>query len=346
MSRDTHSLHGAQPVQPHSLSSAPVGATHSRAMPGLSRRQMVQAAAAMPLLSVLAGCASRAGTALTTAQQWGSARWASGGTAAISAAARSLNPFTAAGTACALTCEATIGPCHTASPERADVSDGWDGLPVHMVLRVLDTQCQPVAGALVEIWHTNYTGGYSGEIVAMCNNHPDDVRKQFFRGYQRTDAQGVVRFDTCYPGWYHGRANHVHLRIMKGDYDANDRAQAWSVTQLLFPDALNQSIFANQPLYRDKGQADTSLDADNVVGNEPDKAPYLFEIHNAGGVMVASKTLTIRTSLDTASCHASGKMPGGFPGGPGGRRGPPPGFPADGLPGPRGMAPFSRKPST
>ena len=307
----------------------------------LNRRHIVQAAAAAPLLAALGGCATRAGTAtaLTTAEQLAAAQWVTGGTAAISAAARALNPFTVGATTYTLTCEATIGPCHTTSPQRVDVSDGWDGLPVHMVLRVVDTQCNPVPDAIVEIWHTNHTGGYSGQIVQMCNNNQADLNKQFFRGYQRTDAQGIVHFDTCFPGWYNGRANHVHLRIMKGNYNADDRAQAWAITQLLFPDALNQAIFASQPLYKTKGQPDTTLDQDNVIGNEPDKSPYLFDVRNVGGVMMASKTLTIRTSLDAASCQAKGKMHQGFPSGPGGRMGPPPGFPADGMPSPRGMGP-------
>ena len=309
---------------------------------GLSRRRLVQAAAATPLVAALGGCASRAATApaLTSASQFTTARWATGGTRAITAATRTLHPLGESTGSCTLTCEATIGPCHTDSPQRVDVSEGWDGLPLHMVLRVVDTQCQPVPDAIVEIWHTNHTGGYSGRIVQMCTNHQNDLNQQFFRGYQRTDAQGLVRFDTCYPGWYGGRANHVHLRIMKGPYNADDRATAWAITQLLFPDALNAAIFTSQPLYKDKGQPDTTLDTDNVVGAEPDKSPYLFDIREVGGVMVASKTLTIRTSLDTASCEARGRIPQGFPGGPRGpRRGLPPGFPADGMPNPRGMGP-------
>jgi len=313
----------------------------------LTRRRLVQAAAATPLLAALGGCATRAGVApaaLTTAQQFAAAPWATGGTKAITAAARAIQPFGVGATACTLTCEATIGPCHTTSPQRVDVSDGWDGLPLHMILRVVDTQCQPVPDAIVEIWHTNHTGGYSGQIVQMCNNNAADLTQQFFRGYQRTDAQGIVHFDTCFPGWYRGRANHVHLRIMKGAYNADDRAQAWAITQLLFPDALNQTIFANQPLYKDKGQPDTTLTQDGIVGGEADPSPYLFDVRHVGGVMVASKTLTIRTSLDATSCQAKGKMPQGFPGGngpngPDGRRGPPPGFPADGMPSPRGMGP-------
>ena len=319
--------------------------TNARPNPPLSRRQVVQAAAAAPLLAALGACVPRAApatpAALSTAAQFAAASWRSGGTASISAAARAMNPFAATARSCTLTCEATIGPCHTQSPQRVDVSDGWNGLPVHMVLRVVDTACQPIADAIVEIWHTNYTGGYSGHIVAMCNNNQADLSQQFFRGYQRSDAQGMVHFDTCFPGWYRGRANHVHLRVMKGDYQADDRAQAWAVTQLLFPDALNEAIFSKQPLYQAQGQPDTTLEQDNVVGNETNTSPYLFDVRNVDGVMVASKTLTLRTHLEAPSCQAQGKMPQRLPGG---RRGPLPGFPVDASMPPRGMAPPPAQP--
>lgn len=289
----------------------------------LSRRALMRffgatawAVPTAPAAWLLAGCASGGPAPLAGA-------WTTGGTARISAAVRGTNPFLdAAATTCRLACEATIGPCHTLSPERSDISDGWDGLPMHMQLRIVDEQCRPVQGAIVEVWHTNHTGGYSGRIVQMCNNNQADLERQFFRGWQRTDAQGVVRFDSCFPGWYRGRAVHVHLRVMKGDYDPSDAAASWLTSQLLFADTLNTEIFASAPLYRDQGQPDTTLATDNVLGAESDPSPYLFDVRNAGGVMLASKTLAIRSSLDAGLCQAQGTPP---PGGPGGRGGPPPG---------------------
>jgi len=305
-------------MHPDYFSAAPSHAT------GVSRRALVRlvgatawAVPALPASWLLAGCAS--GSPAPQA-------WATGGTARIDAAVRNTNPFLdAAATTCRLACEATIGPCHTLSPERADISDGWDGLPMHVQLRIVDEQCRPVQGAIVEIWHTNHTGGYSGHIVQMCNNDQADVKRQFFRGWQRTDAQGVVRFDSCFPGWYRGRANHVHLRVLKGDYDPSDAAASWLTSQLMFPDALNTEIFGSAPLYRDHGQPDTTLATDNVLGAEPDPSPYLFDVRNAGGVMLASKTLAIRSSLEASVCQARGTPPPGGPGGPGGRAGPAPG---------------------
>lgn len=281
-----------------------------------SRRSWLQQSATLlgtlPVLPLL-GCAAPAPGAVKS-----TAPWLSGGTGGITAAVRSVNPF-AAGLvgSCRLTCEATIGPCHTLSPERTDISDGWDGLPLHMQIRVVDERCVPVAGTIVEIWHTNHTGGYSGQIHRMCNNDAADVNKQFFRGYQRTDKDGVARFDSCYPGWYRGRAVHVHFRILQGTYDPADRAASWLTSQLLFSDVLNHEIFTQAALYKSKGQPDTGLNVDNVVGQEPDKSAYIFDVQNLGGVMLASKTVVVRSNVQDQLCQVKGSMPPGGPGGPG-----------------------------
>ncbi|MCD9030264.1 hypothetical protein LDO32_00745 [Luteimonas sp. Y-2-2-4F] len=303
--------------------------------PPSSRRRRLLAATgrsllAMPLLG-LAACRPRgdapAAASGDTAATDGAA-WASGGTGRIGDPARFPDPFaTAPAAACVLTCTTTIGPCHAESPERSDVSDGWDGLPLRLALRVVDADCAPVEGALVEIWHTNHTGGYSGRIAAMCNNDADDLGKRFFRGYQRSDADGRVAFDTCYPGWYRGRAVHIHLRVLTGGYEAADDAPAAVTTQLLFSDALNQEIFSSHPLYAGFGLPDTGLDDDNVVGGEADKSPYLFDVQRLDdGVMLASKTLVVQREAGPPACRVQGA---GGPGGPGGRGGPPPGPPPD-----------------
>jgi protocatechuate 3,4-dioxygenase beta subunit len=238
--------------------------------------------------------------------------WATGGTRVITGTYP--NPFTAAATTCALVCQTTIGPCHTLSPERTDVSDGLDGLPVLLSLRILDETCAPVSNAIVEIWHTNHQGIYSGNISTMCNRDAADRAAMYFRGYQRTDAQGRVDFKTCFPGWYSSRAVHIHVRVMRGDYVATDSAAAAVITQLVFPDALIQSIFANEPLYSTHGQPDTLLARDNVVGSVTDRSPYLADVARAAdGVMLASKTLVVRGVSSTSTLCTVGSMGGMMP---------------------------------
>ncbi|MET0284203.1 MAG: intradiol ring-cleavage dioxygenase [Polyangiales bacterium] len=250
--------------------------------------------------------------------------WATGGVAAMTAKASYPNPFTSAGTSCELTCEATIGPCHTTSPLRVDVSNGWDGLPMRIAVRVVDASCTPVVGALVEIWHTNYKGIYSGRISTMCNKDEVDRADDYFRGYQVSDADGVVYFDSVFPGWYSGRAVHIHLRVLKGSYQSADNAEAWNITQLLWDDQLVKSIFADQPLYKDYGTPDTLLSADNVVGGESDKTRITWDIAKmTDGAMLASKTLVLRSSLSEPACSLSGSGGGGGGPGGGGPGGPP-----------------------
>ncbi|MFO0746532.1 MAG: intradiol ring-cleavage dioxygenase [Myxococcota bacterium] len=228
--------------------------------------------------------------------------WATGGTAAMTAKAGYPDPFAALGSACTLYCSATLGPCHTSSPEREDVSDGWDGLPLRLALRVVDESCNPIEGAIVEIWHTNNTGTYSGNINAICNETAAERAARFFRGYQTTDADGRVAFDSCFPGWYSGRAIHIHFRVMTGAYDGSDSAKASLVSQLFFSDALVESLFAEAALYKDYGTPDTLLGDDSIIGGESDPSAYVCDVRKTSdGAMLASKTLILR-STSAASC--------------------------------------------
>ena len=80
-----------------------------------------------------------------------------------------------------------------AAPDRADAST-----------------CKPVKGAAVDIWHASAAGRYSGEAAN------DTVGPHVLRGIQRTDARGLALFETVYPGWYTGRAVHIHVKVHVG----------------------------------------------------------------------------------------------------------------------------------
>lgn len=120
-----------------------------------------------------------------------------------------------------------------------------------MQLRIVDAACQPVKAATVEVWHTNHTAGYSGQIVQMCNNDQTDLTRQFFRGWQRTNQDGIVRFDSCLPRLVL-RPGRVCARDAN-DYDPDDVANAWLTIQLLFSDTLNQSILSASRSTRTQG---------------------------------------------------------------------------------------------
>ena len=81
-----------------------------------------------------------------------------------------------------------------------------------MVVRA-DGDCAPVSGAQVDIWHANASGLYSDVAANGTTGH------KYLRGYQVTDADGVADFVTVFPGWYTGRAIHIHFKIRKGDLE-------------------------------------------------------------------------------------------------------------------------------
>ena len=106
-----------------------------------------------------------------------------------------------------------------------------------LVSRVSGSACTALSGAMVDVWHCDALGVYSDV---------DSARGQkFLRGYQNTDASGSAKFTTVYPGWYPGRAVHIHFKI-------RPTAASEFTSQLFFDDALSMQVFAQAP-YSQKG---------------------------------------------------------------------------------------------
>ncbi|RYP53918.1 hypothetical protein DL768_001230 [Monosporascus sp. mg162] len=108
--------------------------------------------------------------------------------------------------------ETTIGPYWVSGEYiRQDVVEDERGIPVHLDLQFIDvTNCQPVPDMLIDLWHANALGVYSGVTAGAGLN------TTFLRGVQITDDQGVVEFDTLFPGHYEGRVNHIHVTSNRG----------------------------------------------------------------------------------------------------------------------------------
>ena len=116
---------------------------------------------------------------------------------------------------CVLTPEMTEGPFYIANEKlRRDITEGKPGTPLTLKLAVVDAStCRARSGALVDIWHCDAGGAYSGfsSLTQQASN-----KLTFLRGIQRTNAQGIATFQTIYPGWYHGRAVHIHVKVHLG----------------------------------------------------------------------------------------------------------------------------------
>ena len=224
---------------------------------------------------------------LDLAADAGPVGWASGGTAAMVDAASYPDPFTA-GAGCALFEESTRGPCYASSPERRDVSEGVTGLPVRLALQLLDAECAPLAGARLEIWHTRNSGLYSEGPIDFCTlGDRNAAAATYFRGAQVADAEGKLAFDTCFPGWYPGRAIHIHFQVVLAGGTAATR-----VSQLFFDADLIGELFAEHPDYAAFGQPDTPNAADAIFRGVG-AASVLETQRMSDGAMLAWKSIQV-----------------------------------------------------
>lgn len=144
---------------------------------------------------------------------------------------------------------------------RTDIIDGQTGVPltVKIVVKNTDNNCAIVSGAFVEIWHCNRLGYYSefGPANSGGMQTADMTALDFLRGKQVTDSTGTATFLSIYPGWYSGRAPHIHMHI----YNAAGVSKL--ITQVAFTESVSSTVYASS-LYASHGQADTSNASDNV----------------------------------------------------------------------------------
>ena len=146
---------------------------------------------------------------------------------------------------------------------RSDPTDGVvkAGAPLALsffVSRVGDNSCAPMPGAFVDIWQCDAAGVYSD----ATDRSFATVGKKFLRGYQITDANGVARFTTIYPGWYPGRTVHIHFKIRT----ALDRSGYDFTSQIYFDDAVTDAVFAQEP-YAQRGPRRTRNEQDGIFRN-------------------------------------------------------------------------------
>lgn len=104
---------------------------------------------------------------------------------------------------------------------RADITEGQTGVPLALTFTVVNASnnCSVVANARVDIWYCNKDGYYSGygNQTGGTLGTQDYTGQTWLRGYQLTDSNGQVTFNGIYPGWYQGRATHIHFEVFVND---------------------------------------------------------------------------------------------------------------------------------
>ena len=186
-------------------------------------------------------------------------------TSATSTTATSTPSSTATGSAgCVVAADETAGPysditgmANNPAFFRRDIREGKPGTPLTLALTIVNVRnnCNALANANVEIWQCDATGFYSEYAQPGYNG----TGQTYLRGLQTSDASGRVTFVTVYPGWYMGRATHIHVKVYVS-------GQAVKTTQIAFPEDITAEVYASG-VYTAKGQSPTRNASDMVFAD-------------------------------------------------------------------------------
>ncbi|WP_372666302.1 protocatechuate dioxygenase [Amycolatopsis kentuckyensis] len=239
----------------------------------VSRRRLLTGVSSVGLGALVTACAGKSPVTTST-----------GETVALQAVTDAdLTALFAGARTCTLTAATTQGPYYfDADKIRSDVREDKQGAKLRLALQVQDSEtCKPIPHAVVEIWHCDAGGLYSGAEAASGGGgtpptgppptgtpptgtpppggdqdlEPTDD-KRYLRGAQVTNQRGVVEFTTVWPGWYRGRTVHVHVMVHVGN-------EKTLTTQLMFDETLNSEVLATQP-YAQRTGRDTFNDNDSI----------------------------------------------------------------------------------
>jgi protocatechuate 3,4-dioxygenase beta subunit len=165
---------------------------------------------------------------------------------------------------------------------RQDIREGRPGTSLTVTFTVVNTRnaCAPVANAAVEIWQCDADGRYS----EYAQGGFDGRGQTFLRGLQVTSANGQCSFVTIYPGWYQGRATHIHVDVLVN-------GQRVKSTQMAFPEDVTAQVYA-QGAYAAKGQNSTTNARDNVFSDGTST-----EMANVSGSPAAGYTAALQVGI-------------------------------------------------
>jgi protocatechuate 3,4-dioxygenase beta subunit len=233
------------------------------------RRYLLRAGGAMSLAAVVSACSRDAAPSAAPSSR----PPASSPTPPPSSATTTPPPpapsavdLLAGAPTCALTAETIAGPTwFDAHDVRSDIKDDRPGVPLQLAFRVVQLPaCTPLPRAVVDLWHCDALGFYSGFAGAAAGDggraggrdQYGDAQsaatdaERFLRGTQMTDPSGLVQFSTVYPGWYPTRTVHLHLKVHLAEATV-------LTTQLFFDDAVSDSVHSANDPYRGHPGRDT-----------------------------------------------------------------------------------------
>ncbi|CAF3619305.1 unnamed protein product [Adineta steineri] len=213
-----------------------------------------------------------------------------------------------ASSACILTPEQTEGPYYWNSTfVRQNISEDRSGIRFRLQVLVLNVNtCQPIANAIVDLWHCDALGLYS-HYISASNQIPNaqNDNQTFLRGLQITNNDGIATFDTIYPGWYAGRTIHIHIKVhIGGEYNSETSLYSGGTVvhtgQLFFNDSFSDTV-AEQSPYNSHTVRRTLNSQDGIYasGGSYTLMDIQYENGNLGfpGGLITTVTLGVSSNL-------------------------------------------------
>jgi protocatechuate 3,4-dioxygenase beta subunit len=215
---------------------------------------------------------------------------------------------------CTLVAEQEVGPYYIDDEKlRQDITEGKPGVPVKLRVALVDAaRCAPLENASLDIWHCDALGVYSGFTANNPDGNPGGPppggpggpgpgrmgpppprqtdATRFLRGVQLTDKQGIAEFSTLYPGWYHGRAIHIHLKVHLGGHVSH-------TGQLFFPEDVTEQVAKLAPYAKRLSVHRTTQGEDHIFQSQHGSASMVsltrLEKGSDAGGFLATVTLAV-----------------------------------------------------
>ena len=170
------------------------------------------------------------------------------------------------------------------------------GVPLELALTVMKAQggaAKAFESCQVDVWHCDAGGVYSDEDHPM--NHENTAGQKWLRGHQITDKKGAVKFKTIFPGWYPGRATHIHFKVRT--FSDKHKVTADFTSQLFFHEKDIEAVYAKPPYSGQKVPAGTNM-KDNIFGERQADGSYagqhlLLDMEKVNGIYRAAFVIVL-----------------------------------------------------
>lgn len=226
----------------------------------MNRRQALGALGAVSLSTLLAACGDDETPSASVTTTQGTTSTVETKTSTASGSSKLAAGDFDSSARCTVATELTEGPYYfDVDAIRSDIREDRQGTLLRLGIRVRDAgTCKPIENAVVDIWHCDALGIYSGFESASNGAGGGSSRSDeetYLRGAQATNADGIVEFKTVYPGWYRGRTTHIHAKVHLDK-------RTLLTSQLFTNREFDEQVYAAKPYSTDPGR-DAFNDSDS-----------------------------------------------------------------------------------